>query len=224
MSRRMMIRLLLLSSLLAPMTGCRTTSVDGGGEPSRDLAGYETYAWVSPEGRTLRALEGGLRQEVMHVADEQLSAMGLIGVTPRDADLLLSTRLTASAKLQATDPYYSFHAAEKVEDGTLELSFVDAATSELLWKGSSRRRLRRVAKGVGLYKLEFVETGEERDWRLREMVERILSDEGLRKALARGRENADRRLGGKAKRALYRQIYETTPERATEVEFDPAKK
>jgi hypothetical protein len=161
--------------LLAVLAACSGIAVEHEQLEDWELATRDSYAWspLSPEpGSPLRdeALATQLRQAV----DAELAAKGLRLAAPDEAALLLTPSLDVEEALRENDPYYAMYAAERIERGALWLEFHDARDGELVWWGRGELRLRRVAVGVGTNALRFVPVEHERDWRIGEVVARIL--------------------------------------------------
>ncbi|MEZ6194605.1 MAG: hypothetical protein R3F20_02590 [Planctomycetota bacterium] len=98
----------------------------------------------------------------------------------------------------------------------LSLSILDGESGETLWSGESRARLRTLAQGYGLATLQWREVEEERRWPTAELVETLLDASPLRSVDPARRAELTQPsglLGRRAKRDLYRRLYETTPAR-----------
>ncbi|MCA9284191.1 MAG: DUF4136 domain-containing protein [Phycisphaerales bacterium] len=172
------IRLLLpLVVLAAVVGGCTPVRTDG--LPSAEVAAFETYAWRQGMDldETMPGVANGesLFAEIRAAADQALAAKGLRLVAPTDAQLLAEIRVAIEEETQRNDPEYAYYTVERFEEGRIALEFADARDDTLVWRGIGSTRLRVVAKGIGLYDVQFVQTEEQRDWPVTKMVDAIVA-------------------------------------------------
>ena len=200
---------------LAMVTGlasCRSSDADG--NRGFDLQPVETYAydWVGsvPEAEVL--------DRVQRALDAHLAPRGLVRVRTSEAQVFVVPQTHVEVTTAALDPNFTFHVAEKRERGTLELQFRDAASGTVLAAGRAMRPLRTLARGNGVTVLVFVETGEERQWPVEEMVQEILQVTGW---LDREVRDPNSPLGRDARRDLQRRIEEVSPSPVTVPTWTP---
>lgn len=163
---------LALSLAALALAACSSVQVEVQ-ETSADLSAYRTYAWSPPPaagGEVDAALAGELRRAV----ERELVERGLSEVSSTDADLLVRTEVEVRTRVATRHAYNTgFYTADRFEDGTLAVQLVEAASKAPVWSASAERKLRREAQGYGLYQLEWVPTGDEREWRAAELVEAL---------------------------------------------------
>lgn len=152
-------RALLVLTLAA--AGCSGVDVRSDYEPATDFAAYRTYAWLpqTPTAQVDELVIGRIQRAV----DAALDAKGLRPVSADEADLMVNQSVSVTEKLRVSDPYYSYEPYELYREGTLVIDLVDAETRQLVWRGTGQTRLAEL------------KTPEEREERVRRVVEAILA-------------------------------------------------
>ena len=173
-----------LAGLALALASCAGTRV-ASEQHVEDLDAFATYAW-SPELVASGAPVGAaLGPAIRRQVDRALAARGLRPAPPEEADLLVRDEVRVETRLVEKDPYYAvFFTVERHEHGALTLALLDPATGATLWRATGERRLRVASKGYGMFHLEWLETNEERDWSLPELVDAIFGRFPRRSAAA----------------------------------------
>jgi hypothetical protein len=164
--------------LMTSLGGCAAIHVQTDDASTEELVGRDSYAWLTaapPAPAASTGEEIPLEPRIRRAVDEQLTAMGMERVDPDEADLLVTFGTIVDLKTKINDPFYAFYTVDRYENGTLNLEFLDGETREQLWQGSATTRLRFVARGIGSMPTEYVNTNDERDWRIPQLVESILA-------------------------------------------------
>lgn len=123
--------------------GCAGIAVAVEQDESVDLASYRTWSWIeATEGETGDAELDEATAQIRRTVDEELASKGLHQAPQPEAGLLVAHQLGVEQKVDFTDPYYTDEVAKRYEEETLTLDFLDAETSEVVWRGTSRTRVR----------------------------------------------------------------------------------
>lgn len=144
-------------------------------EPAPGLADARTYAWSPPPSPEDAAGEAALAADLLEQVDRGLAERGYRRAGLTDADLLVSVEVAVETRVATRHAYNTgFFTADRFEDGRVRVRLRDAASKTALWQGESVHRLRREAQGYGPYQIQWVETGELRDWKVERVVAAIL--------------------------------------------------
>jgi len=145
------------------------------------MGAYHTYAWLAqPEGGDPRVNNDLVATRVINAVDEALSAKGYAKVQ-RGADFLVGWHLSLQGKVDVTtvNSYYGYGygrwrrggvavaqntRVREYDEGTLIIDIVDAASNELVWRGSAQGEVHAQA------------SSEERSERVRSAVQKVLAD------------------------------------------------
>lgn len=159
------------AALLVNCSTIRTTR-----SPGFEFSKVDSYAWRRPP-RFLREIPRDsdlLLTKMEQSIDRELQKLGIRPADPGQAAVLVDASLQMVLELQRNDPFYDLYVAEKYETASLRITLYDPAMRQL-WTGRCRHTLRLVSRSTGGTKPEFHPTGEQRDWRIKQMVERILA-------------------------------------------------
>ena len=145
-------------------------------DPNFDAASVRAFAWKSPPQVSDPTGESNERviDDVRRTVTREFEARGIERVTAGKADVLVEVMLSVQVRLQENDPNFSLFIAEKWEEGTMTVRLLDPATDRTLWHGSCGHRLRYSARSLGGTVPTFEPTGQRRDWRTEELVERLV--------------------------------------------------
>ncbi|MCA8952574.1 MAG: hypothetical protein KDE27_23885 [Planctomycetes bacterium] len=166
----------LLTALAASLLGSCST-IRTSGRPDFDLKTIKRYAWLNPPSFSGEAVEGSevrLLTETRSAIDNHLQRLGVRPSTHEEAEVLVTATLDLAVRLHLNDFDYDLFAAENEEVGTLTITFFDRGPRQA-WTGRCRHTLRTASRSEQPSPMEFVPTGQTRDWRIAQMVERILS-------------------------------------------------
>ena len=154
--------------LLLSMAAC--SSVQTAGDPAFEAYPGDRYAWSAP------AFSGaGLPYHEFQAAiDDELAARGLRQAVDADADLLVRPVLGVEAKTRYNDPYFELYIADRYEEGTLGIQVLDARTASLVWSAETHLRLRFTERSMGgVSTMRWTPTGDERQWHIPDVAERL---------------------------------------------------
>jgi hypothetical protein len=161
---RLALTILTLAAVLSACSGIRVRSDF---DSRTDFSAYRTYAWLTkrPPSQPARAPEVSdiLMERIQRAVAGELAGKGLRRVKEEAASLLVTHHVSIEEKLQFTDPYFAYDRVKTYEEGTLLIDFIDAKTQQLVWRGSGQTKLREAP------------TPEERDQRVKEVVDAILA-------------------------------------------------
>jgi hypothetical protein len=164
--------------LLAASAACSGIQTEATTDGAADFTAYRSFSWshrAEPAGQPGQPVDDtDLEAAVRAAVDATLVARRLTRADRDEADLLLGLTLRVEERLQANDPYFATYPAEKFELGHLVIDAVDAKTGERVWRGRAQNRLRYTERLMGVSSAQFVATGEERRWRIEDMVEAVL--------------------------------------------------
>ena len=162
---------------------CASVSVntDYNSEAISSMSAYQGYAWLPhPQGGDTRANNDLVATRVVNAVDEALAASGY-RKAQQDADFLVGWHLSLEGKIDVTtvNRYYGYGygrwrggavvvgqttSVREYDEGTLIIDIVDAASNELVWRGTAQGEIKANA------------TGEQRSERVRSVVQQILED------------------------------------------------
>lgn len=157
------------------LSGCSSVRTEV--HPGFALSGTDTYAWRSPpaSGSVSSAADGDLLLEQLRQAvDDAFAKYGVRQVDRGEALFLVEARLDVRLKSEAKDPYYSLYVAKRYEEAVLTIELYERETQDRLWLGEGRQRLRYVSRAMSSWTMRFVPTTETRNWRMAEMVARVM--------------------------------------------------
>lgn len=166
----------LLTALAVSLHGCCST-IRTSGRPDFDLKTIKRYAWLNPPSFSGEAVEGSeerLLTETRSAIDSHLQRLGARPSTHEEAEVLLTATLEIAVRLRLNDFDYDLYAAENDEMGALTITFFERDQRQA-WTGRCRHTLRTASRSERPSPFEFVPTGQTRDWRIAQMVNRILS-------------------------------------------------
>lgn len=176
---RSLLRGLPCLGLAAVPLGCSGIEVETQSAEDVDLSRFATYAWNPEPNRFAPEVLGeedlALRTAIQQRVDAGLARRGYRKTGLFEAQMILDSAVSIDLRQSTRDPYFSTYAVEQYEEGKIALVVLDKETRRALWNGSATRNLRVLARGVGLQRVQLVPTEETRDWRLDEMVEKILA-------------------------------------------------
>lgn len=178
---------LMLLSLLW-LTGCQTSPVEQDFDTSRSFLAYTSWSWAEPAVSFSPAddprVESDLtRQRIMQAVADQLLQRGVLPaaegqpgslrvrthliVEPREEKVVISHGMAVGGYWGggwAGGPVISETRSINSREATLQIDLIDAASDELVWRGSDRMLLP-----------ERPASPQERERLLRTLVQRILS-------------------------------------------------
>jgi len=168
-------RAALAPALLGLLAACSGIHVEAQA-PAPGLAAARTYAWSPPPSAEDAEGDAALAVSLLEGVDAGLAARGYRPAALVDADLLVSVDVDVETRVATRHAYNTgFFTADRFEDGRVRVRLRDAASKATLWQGEGKHRLRREAQGYGPYQLQWVETGELRDWKVGAVVDAILA-------------------------------------------------
>lgn len=149
---RYFVRMSLTIIVLAALAGCSSISVNYDYDSEVDFTRYRTFGWMSradqQPGNAAEARTSGdlLDRRIRSAVESVLAARGL---APSNAqpDLEIVYHVGAQDKIQVTDwgyrysDYYWGYGGRQIDvyqytEGTLVIDLVEAATDNLVWRGS----------------------------------------------------------------------------------------
>lgn len=173
------IRSLVAVLLAVALGGCSPFKVDTDYDRAFDFAAADTYAWIEAPAAPDVVRDDLLARRIERAVDDELAARGLRRVAFDAARLHVAHHESVRQRLEVTPETYGYGygrwgygpayggaytgtRVETYDEGTLILDFVDAATDQLVWRGTARARLRPT------------KTPEQRDEQVRKAVAAIL--------------------------------------------------
>ena len=149
--------LVILGGLTATvlLAGCSSLSVNYDYDTTADFTQYKNYAWMARPS-TLPANAAQAQQQsdlldrrIRSAIDAEMGGRGL-AQDPGSPDVLVLYHLGTQDKIQVTDwgynysPYYWGYGGRQVDvyqyqEGTLIIDVVDAATKNLVWRGTGTK-------------------------------------------------------------------------------------
>lgn len=166
---------LLSALLLVASAGCAGTH---GVASDYDFADVATYAWRQPP-KFAKGTKDGEEEELRDFERRVQRVMERRGIelVPKDrAQILLAGEVRVDQRTQTMDPNYSVYSAEQYEMAILTLEAFDRTKRQLVWTDSEELRLRTTGRRFGRRLVEeFTETGDERRWRIYDMVDALLA-------------------------------------------------
>jgi hypothetical protein len=149
--------LLFCTSLIALSVGCSSISVNYDFDPGADFATYKTFGWISQPTATIsgnaqqaQAQSGLLGKRIISAVNTVLTQKGLTE-NENDPQLLVVYHTGVQDKVQVTDygygygPYGGWYGGGyggvdvyQYQEGTLVLDLVDAASKQLVWRGTAQ--------------------------------------------------------------------------------------
>jgi len=168
--------LVLSAGLTLGAAGCAGVRTEG--DPSFRLEAGDSHAWIDDAPSVGEpGDEGDPRSDVVRAVDAELSRRGLQRTGASEANWLVSVDLAIEEKTRWNDPYFAAYAGQRYEEGTVAIEIRDAATREIAWRGEHTHILRYTARAAVTYGgTRWGDTNEKRDWRIAEVVERILDE------------------------------------------------
>lgn len=165
-----------MSCLVAAMAAsCASVKIEG--DADFRVEGGDTYYWDFP----LVSDPSGLGQpglpwdDFSNAIESELSLLGVERAPRAEARWRLRLDLDVEVKYQNHDPYYSLYIAEKYEDGSVSLEWIDPSTGLTAWRSVSRHKLRDLERTMGGPVVHhWTPTGDPRDWHIDDVVTRIL--------------------------------------------------
>lgn len=167
------------ASLAISALGCAALPVYTDFDGAEDFSKLSTFAWLT----TVQQPTGDVRIDnplldarVRTATDEQLTAQGYLKVPEDRADFLVGYHLSLKTKLDVymINSHYGYGrrgyyelpetTVDEYEQGTLLLDVVSARSRKLVWRGWTSKRVGTLG------------TPEERDARVREVVNAILAE------------------------------------------------
>ncbi len=159
---------------------CASVSVntDYDSQAISSMDAYQSFSWLPhPQGGDARVNNDLIATRVMNAVDETLAASGYTKVR-RGADFLIGWHASLEGKADVTtmNNYYGYGwgrwrrgvvvvqdtQVREYDEGTLIIDIVDAASNELVWRGSAQAR---VDEGA---------SSEQRSERIRNAVQKLL--------------------------------------------------
>ncbi|HTO99351.1 MAG TPA: DUF4136 domain-containing protein [Myxococcales bacterium] len=151
-----MTRSLGLLAAAAALAACSTVKVQTEYDKAANFKAYQTYAYVSqqpgPE-QAAAARDPKIREAALATVDKALAAKGLRKTGPdQSPDLLVAVHGSSKKSIEvqtygysySTHPYGYYPAlstpsteAEGSRDGTLIIDLIDAATKQMIWRGTA---------------------------------------------------------------------------------------
>ena len=150
------------ASLIA-LSGCTTIQVSADWDPSANLTGLQTFAWMpGPQKETgnVRLDNPLLNKRIRKAVSQQLQTQGYSEVPASSADFLLGYHLSLDRKLQVNriNNYYGYGYRRygywrsriggrrtyitEYDVGILIIDLVERTANELVWRGSGESRIR----------------------------------------------------------------------------------
>ena len=158
---------------------CASISVKTDYDPgaASSMGAYQSFSWLPhPRGGDIRVNNDLVATRVVNAVDETLAASGYTKVR-RGADFLIGWYASLQGKVDVTsmNSYYGYGwrrgvvyaqdtQVREYDEGTLIIDIVDAASNELVWRGSAQARVHEGA------------SSEERSERIRSAVQKVLED------------------------------------------------
>ena len=184
---------------LAACVACSGIRVSTDYDPEADFGSLSSYAWLEERSGVRGDREGItslLDRRVRAAVADELQSKGLASAARGDADLLVMYHLSAERKLDVDVINSNYGAGpgrwnrvgstqtvvREYQEGTLVIDLVDAATRELVWRGTGQTRLR-----------EYSDP-ERREKRLRDAVKQILEGSPQEETADIGRQVLQARL------------------------------
>ena len=137
-------------ALAVAVTACSSMKVEVEYSRSANFKGYRTYAWISqPPGpeQAPAARDPRVREAVVSSIDRGLAAKGLTRTDPdKSPDLLVAVYGWSAAGIDVHQygygyGYYGYHpssvSVREYRAGTLIIDLVDAATKQMVWRGTA---------------------------------------------------------------------------------------
>jgi hypothetical protein len=171
---------------LAIGLGCSSLKVSSDWDTEVDYSKIRSYAWIG-QGSGVEAAEGTsslLDQRIRRAVQETLSSKGFSEVSRQQADVLVSYHIGIERKLDVQTVHrgygygyggygryrgygagggYSETRVTEYDEGTFLLDLVEPQKMELIWRGSAQSRI------------SSKTSPEEREQRVREVVEKVLA-------------------------------------------------
>lgn len=170
----LLFRLLPPAVLALVLVGCTGAP---GASTNFDFGNVTTYAWKEPPtfARGTTDGENGELADFERRVQRVLERRGIELVAKDRAQILLSGQILIDNRTHELDPNYSVYSAEQFEVAILSLEVFDKKNRSLVWTDDEERRLRTTGRRFGRRLVEeFSETGEERKWRIYDMVDELL--------------------------------------------------
>jgi len=162
-----------LAALLAGCAGGHPQLLD----PDFDFGDVVSYAWKEAprfDGGMAEGEDDELRDLERRV-ERDLERRGIRLVAKERAQIVLSGTITVETRERPLDPNYSVYASEQYEVATITLEVYQRAARKLVWADQETLPLRTVARRFGRRLVEdWSETGDERRWRVDEMVDALV--------------------------------------------------
>lgn len=137
----------------------------------------QTYAWVdAADPAAADPVDGALDAEVRAAVDAELVALGARLVADAEADAIVGYHTVVESRVRSNDPYFDFYVSEQIEIGTLVIDLLDGATREPFWRGKASSELRVSAVPVKPLAHRMSETGQRRQWKIRDKVAAIFAE------------------------------------------------
>lgn len=160
---------------LSVLSSC--ASVQTQGDPDFRIVGGDTYAWDFPlrDFPDPSGTPGLPWEEFSSAIESELAALGVERVPRDEARWRLRLDLEIEIKYENHDPLYSLYVAEKYEEAIVSLEWLDPSTGEMAWHSESRHTLRDLERTMGGPVVHrWTPTGDPREWRIEDVVTRIL--------------------------------------------------
>jgi len=143
--------------LIVLTAGCSSISVNNDYDPGTDFSVYQTYAWirqqtnVSGNAQQAQAQSSLVGKRIMNSVDKVLAEKGMRMAD--DPQLLVVYHTGVQDKVQVTDWGYGYGRyggwgyggggvdVYNYQQGTLIVDLVDAASKELVWRGTAQGAL-----------------------------------------------------------------------------------
>lgn len=136
------------------LASCSSISVNTDFDPSADFSKFKTYTWiekpvnVSGNAQQAQVHSGLLGKRIMNAVDGQMVQKGFTKVED-NPDIFVVYHTGVQDKVQVTDwgygygPYGGWYGGGGVDvyqyqEGTLIVDLVDAATKQLVWRGTAQ--------------------------------------------------------------------------------------
>lgn len=139
---------------IAVLAGCSSISVSNDFDPGADFAKFKTYGWITKPTNTsgnaqqAQMQSGLLGKRIQNAVDGQMVQHGFTK-NEDNPDVLVVYHTGVQDKVQVTDwgygygPYGGWYGGGGVDvyqyqEGTLIVDMVDAATHQLVWRGTAQ--------------------------------------------------------------------------------------
>lgn len=157
----------LMSGALLLVGGCASFKVNSDWDPQYDFSRLQTWRWAdvsqTPTGVPAIDTDGLLAQRVMRSVEEALAERGYVKTATSEGDFEVAWFLTVEPKTKVTTvndyhgyggPYRGWYGSgyggsttvvDTYNEGTLIIDVKEAASGQLIWRGSASARLREKA-------------------------------------------------------------------------------